>query len=161
MNALIIFVVSGRSFELSKCRLEVEPDVAIRLFVAMSALPLLILEVKAEKIADRCIRRGDLPVVDLLATLVQKADGIVLIRRFGGFETLLAFARDRVPDPPNLAAQIRFRGPAFALSHARILHSFAGRSIDITIQIPAIKAQFSIDSSARHVDTGLVSQRVF
>jgi hypothetical protein len=33
-------------------------------------LPLLILQVKAQKIADRCIRRGDLPVVDLFATLV-------------------------------------------------------------------------------------------
>jgi hypothetical protein len=60
----------------------VEPDIAIRLFVAMSALPLLILQVKAQKIADCCICRGDLPVVDLLATLVQQADGIVLIRRF-------------------------------------------------------------------------------
>jgi hypothetical protein len=57
----------------------VEPDVAIRLFVAMSALPLLILQVKTQKIAHGCICRGDLPVVDLLATLVQKADGIVLV----------------------------------------------------------------------------------
>ena len=77
------------------------------------------------------------------------------------FETFLRFARHRIPDPPNLAAQIRFRGSPFTFSHDEILHSFAGRSIDITIQIPTIEAQFAIDTSTGNVDTGLVPQRVF
>jgi hypothetical protein len=59
-----------RSSDFSERRIEMQPNVAVRLPVAMPLLSFLILEIKAQKIADRRIRRGDLPIVDLLAALV-------------------------------------------------------------------------------------------
>jgi hypothetical protein len=59
-----------RISDFSKSRLEVQPNIAIRLLVAVPFLSFLIVEVKVQKIADRRIRRGNLSIVDLLPTLV-------------------------------------------------------------------------------------------
>lgn len=69
----------GRSSDFSKGRIKVQPNIAIRLLVAVPFLPFLILEVKAQKIADCRIRRGNLPIIDLLAALVQKPHRILFI----------------------------------------------------------------------------------
>jgi hypothetical protein len=107
----------GRS-DLSECRVEVQTNIPFSLLVAMPSLLALIGEVQIEEVAYRCICGGDLPIVDLRTTLVQKSNGVVLARGFRRLVPGLLLSPHVVVDPPNLAAHIRLCGSTFTFWHS-------------------------------------------